>query len=247
MLTGNVVFANFHAARVFAQKMNEQRDLLTHPEQAVRAGQINAMGLIDEILHHVVAAYRRQVNPGVVRQALGWMYERLGERATDAALRNSLRSSRRWRSTAGRCRSTSTWTVRLAERRTVRSCSKSAHAVAGEREPGVCAVSGAVRDASLEARSAYPQIMSNLHDFFDTQPPFGPDSQNLIDVLRSPAMVAPDSLSAQLAYMRSRWVTLLGDFIVRLLGSLDMIAEEEKPVFFGQVRRWCPSSGASAR
>ena len=37
-LTGNLVFANFHAARVFAQKMNEQRDLVSFPEQAVKAG-----------------------------------------------------------------------------------------------------------------------------------------------------------------------------------------------------------------
>ena len=51
-LSGNVLFANFHGARVFAQKMNDRRDLVSFPEQAVKAGQINAMGLIDEILHH---------------------------------------------------------------------------------------------------------------------------------------------------------------------------------------------------
>ncbi len=52
---GNVIFANFHAARVFAQKMNAKRDLLRFPEQAVSASEINAMGLIDEILHLIVA------------------------------------------------------------------------------------------------------------------------------------------------------------------------------------------------
>ena len=51
-LSGNVIFANFYAARSFAQKMNNKRDLLRFPENAVRAGQINAMGLIDEILHY---------------------------------------------------------------------------------------------------------------------------------------------------------------------------------------------------
>ena len=35
-LTGNVIFANFHAARVFAQRMNERRDLVSFPEQAVK-------------------------------------------------------------------------------------------------------------------------------------------------------------------------------------------------------------------
>ena len=49
-LTGNVIFANFHAARVFAQKMNQKRNLVNFPEQAVRAAHVNAMGLVDEIL-----------------------------------------------------------------------------------------------------------------------------------------------------------------------------------------------------
>ena len=57
-LSGNVIFANFHATRMFAQRMNEKRDLVRFPEQAVKAGQINAMGLIDEIMHYVVGLYR---------------------------------------------------------------------------------------------------------------------------------------------------------------------------------------------
>src|SRR6188768_2248445 len=68
-LTGNVVFANFHAARLFAQKINERRDLINYPEQAARAGQINAMGLIDEVLHRVIATYREQQNPNVIGDA----------------------------------------------------------------------------------------------------------------------------------------------------------------------------------
>jgi hypothetical protein len=34
-LSGNVIFANFYAARSFAQKMNNKRDLLRFPENAV--------------------------------------------------------------------------------------------------------------------------------------------------------------------------------------------------------------------
>ena len=63
--TGNVVFADFRAAREFADRMNRQRDLEAHPEQAVKASEINAMGLIDEILHLVVRQYRWQINPDV--------------------------------------------------------------------------------------------------------------------------------------------------------------------------------------
>jgi hypothetical protein len=75
---GNVIFANFRAALVFAQKMNAKRDLVRFPEQAVKAGQINAMGLIDEILHYVVGQYRDQKNPEAMAEALGWLDAKLG-------------------------------------------------------------------------------------------------------------------------------------------------------------------------
>ena len=62
-LNGNVIFADFHAARVFSQKMNLKRDLVSFPEKAVKAGQINAMGLVDEILHYVIALYQEEKIP----------------------------------------------------------------------------------------------------------------------------------------------------------------------------------------
>ncbi|HEX9973158.1 MAG TPA: hypothetical protein VGD14_13890 [bacterium] len=72
-ISGNVIFANFHASRKFAQKMNDKRDLINFPEQTVRAGQINAMGLIDEILHYVVELYRQQAQPEIIKMALEWL------------------------------------------------------------------------------------------------------------------------------------------------------------------------------
>ena len=84
--TGNVIFANFHAARMFAQKMNKQRDLVNYPEKAVKAGHINAMGLIDEILHILVAQYQREKNPGAMDLALDWLENKIGSEALDASL-----------------------------------------------------------------------------------------------------------------------------------------------------------------
>ncbi len=67
---GTVVVANFRSARLFAQQMNEKRDLVRFPEQAVKASQINAMALIHEILHLMIVAYRQQRNPTVLTRAL---------------------------------------------------------------------------------------------------------------------------------------------------------------------------------
>ena len=70
-LRGGVIVANFHAARVFAQRLNARRDLARFPETAVRAGQINAMGLIDEVLHLVVERYRQEIEPALAGQRAG--------------------------------------------------------------------------------------------------------------------------------------------------------------------------------
>ena len=86
-MSGNVIFANFHAARLFANKMNERRDLVAFPEKAVRAGQINAMGLIDEILHLVIESYREQRKADVMEEALTWVYGTVGEDQVKETLR----------------------------------------------------------------------------------------------------------------------------------------------------------------
>ena len=46
-LSSNVIFANFHAARVFIEKINEKRDLVNFPERALKTGQLISMGLVD--------------------------------------------------------------------------------------------------------------------------------------------------------------------------------------------------------
>ena len=69
-LRGTVVIPNFRAARQFADQMNQRRDLVRYPEQAVKAGQINAMALIHEILHLMIVTYRQQTNPAALSDAL---------------------------------------------------------------------------------------------------------------------------------------------------------------------------------
>ncbi len=70
-LTGNVIFADFRAARDFAHRMNEARDLANHPDRAVSAGQLNALGLVDELTHLMVARYRARTNPQLLENASG--------------------------------------------------------------------------------------------------------------------------------------------------------------------------------
>jgi hypothetical protein len=88
-------------------------------------------------------------------------------------------------------------------------------------------------ETHLREETAYSKFIPLVHAFFETQPPFGPDNQNLVDMLRAPAINAPHSLDAQLEFIRNRWGFLLGKFLYRLLASLDLIKEESKAAFLG--------------
>lgn len=228
---GHVIFANFHAARLFAQKINAQRDLLRHPEQAVSAAQLNALGLLDEILHLLIDQYRRQ-HPQVMQRALQALDAQLG---TDAVDRTLLRFAQEFPPLA-------------VHRGAIAPAAYLHGATAGvpNREilleellmlwlanmnPAAEPMRELFDDEPLERHTAYQPVIAGLHTFFDAQPGFatGADaSESLIRVLRAPALASPHSLLGQLEYLRNRYGFILGDLLQRVLGSLDFIKEEEK-------------------
>ena len=225
--SGNVVFGNFLATRIFAQKMNEKRDLVRHPDQAVLPGHINAMGLIDEILHYVAALYREEYGSDLWGRALDFISLKIGPSETDDVL---ARFSHHFP------------TVDVyRDRRTEadwldgRTDGVSHREVAFEEILllGLSNANQAFRpyielfdDQAVRAESSYAAFVQAAHEFFDTVPPFGPDRQNLLDMLAAPAVAVPHSLAGQLQYMQERWGLLLGQFLLRLLGSLDFLKEE---------------------
>ena len=233
-LSGNVILADFYAARIFAQKMNEKRDLIRYPEGAIRAGQINAMGLIDEILHFVIEKYRQQINPIVMGEALDWLVQQVGEEALNTCIQNFAdqfpplavyrRDDDLQEYLEGSTGGVPNKQIVLEEMLML---------WLANMNPAFSPHLELFDDTDLEKNSAYLEIIASLKEFFETQPKFGPDNLNLIDLLRSPAIAVPHSLSGQLDYMRQSWGYLLGDYIFRLLSSLDFISEEDKAIFQG--------------
>ena len=232
-LSGNVVFANFHAARLFAQKMNDRRDLINLPESTVRAGEINALGLIDEISHFIFGLYRQQRNPDALAKALTYLDDALGSTNVDdvlqtftelfppvAVYRGELTVAAYLR---GETDGTPHRHVALEELLML---------WLANNNPAFEPFLELFDDNQLVHTTAYSQMLVHLDDFFDSQPPFGPQNQSIIELLQVPARRAPHNLQAQLDFVREFWGGMLGDYFSRLLGSLDLLAEETKP-FFG--------------
>jgi glycosidase len=231
---GNAILANFHAARVLAQTINSKLDLVNFPEQAIKSGQINELGLIDEILHHVVHLYKDNKNLKVLAQALAHLDRELGKDVIDnlllqftgefpplAVFNHEISAEKYLKGT----------TAGTPNRQT--TLEEMIMLWVTNQNPATLPYSELFNDSNLLKNTQYIHVVQILQNFFDFQPKFGPDQQNLLDMLRAPAIAVPYSLSGQLEFIRQRWSTLLGKYLYRLLSSLDFVREEEKLVFQG--------------
>src|SRR5689334_1351650 len=80
---GKAAIPSFHAARLFAQQVNQNRNLIASPESAVSAGQINAMALIHGISLYIFRLFCQQHGPDYLQQALTWLQGQSGAAAVN--------------------------------------------------------------------------------------------------------------------------------------------------------------------
>ena len=242
--TGNVILPDFRAARALARRINERFDAAILPERTIRAGRLNAMALIDEILHDVSRLFREKAEPNSLSKALANLEAKLGRKALDGLLLAFVERFPPLAVYEGKF-SPEAWLARSGDGLGESAPPNRELAVeelillrlANENpafEPfsflfdeKILAVPG-----SSEAE-VYEEAVGVLDSSFASMQKFGPEDQDLLTMLRCPAAVAPYSLPGQLDYIRSHWGLLLGDRLLRLLGSLDLIREEEKPRFPG--------------
>jgi len=204
--TGNVVFANMAACRQFAQRMNVVRDAAKHPESAVHAGQLFAMGLIDEASHVLMAQYRRQFDPEVMTAALDWLGTQVGTKELDRMLLTFVehfpgssvirgqQTPQQW--LAGATDGTSHRAAALEELLLLWTAN---------RNEAFRPFEELFEDKTLAEQTVYRQVTKQLPDYFATRPlvPMeGATAVSLLDLLRKPAIDSPGSLSDQLAMIR---------------------------------------------
>jgi len=215
-----------HKSRLIAQTISEARKKpptapAAAPLESVRAGDVNAIGLIHEVLHLIVGLYRQSVDPVALSRALAYLEQKLGGAALDGALDRFLDQfpprTPPEAAAAGR-------ESHLEELILLRLANDN---------PAFAPLVELFDDVELETETEYPRVIEALGEFFRLLPGFGPDGQDLLSLLESPMRASPRSLAGQLAYIRSRWGHLLGELLMRLLTGMDIIQEEEKLRFAG--------------
>ncbi len=231
-LEGNVILADFRAAHKVAAAINRVRRVAGEADRSVAASDISAAGLMHELMHALMAAYRRTVNNEVWGQALAELEIDVGVEEVEGVLETFVEAF-------------PTRAVREGEISALDYLEGSSD---GRRHreivleevlllwlananPALESLGDLFDDSELSRNTAYLELMNQLQTFFAGRPGLAQGKTSLINMLRGPALAHPHSLAKQLEHIRSSWGIWLQDLVLRLLGGLDFLAEEHRPVF----------------
>jgi glycosidase len=241
--TGNVILADMKNVRAFAEKLNALFDKRNEHEKRISAGQLNALGLIDEIFHYVCMLYRKDKAAAAFSGALDALDETYGKENINklllafmayfpptAVYQGSVSAEEYLNGTAF---DTGTKKTRTNREQTLEELILLHLA---NENPAFRKFSVLFNDSELSHDPIYEKSWADIQKFFKTLPAYGPFNHDLISLLREPVVFSPESLKGQLDYIRLHWSTMLGEWLKRLLAGIDTISEEEKAA-------WQPMTG----
>ena len=227
---GDITFPTLAASQRFAQLVNDRRAAGLDPGPQVQASHVNAMGLLHEVFHGLIASYRTSVNPGAFGKLRARLTEQLGATLDTTLLRfvetfpppvvyAGTLTPQKW--LEGSDQGTPRREVILEELILL---------WLGNQNPAYAPIRDLISDEPLRKDPGYLQIIQATGKHFETEPGFGPGGLSLLELLLSPIRHAPADLNAQLAFMRSSWGMLLEGHaeMLRLLLGLDFMTEESK-------------------
>ena len=232
-LHGTALFADLSAAQRAAYQMNQKRDVARFPELAVKASDLYAAGLLDELLHLVVQTYREQVSDALMGEALEKLSNELGQSALNETLTmfaTLFPATSVYRGEQTVAEYLSSETDDVPHKQVVLEELLLLY-LANENQ-ALGRFITLFDDRVLEENTVYLQVIAGLRNFF-AAPEHRWEGDSLFDTLRAPALASPSSLSGQLEYVRTRLRPLLGErvdtFFTRVLQGLDVLKEENKP------------------
>lgn len=242
--SGNVIIASVQGVRIFTEKLNKHFDSLGMSEKRVSAGQINAMGLIDEILHYVSMLYRRDELKSSFEGALSALDEKFGREKIDEMLKQFCEefpptTVYRGEVSVEEYLSLSAIDSGTGFDRTNREATFEELMMLhlANENPAFKPFTILFSDLQLRKNPIYMEAWEETEKYFKTQKKFGPFNNDFITFLREPMNFSPKSLRGQLQYILKHWMTLIGEWLKkRLLSSLDTLSEEEKAA-------WHPTTG----
>lgn len=229
-LHGDLIIADFPAARVLARKINDVRIEEGRENEQITPGLLNALGLIHEIYHLIIRNYETSKNPGVFRKIISNLTEKLSAAEFDKLVYRFVE----------RFPPPAVYQNRLSVSDYINADTegKSHREIVTEEllllhleniNPSVSLLKELFDEEPLIRSTAYSKFIDESEKFFDSEIPAGPEGGSLIKVLKKPIITNPYDIEGQIDYIKERWGVLLNDKVIeRLLKSRDLIREDIK-------------------
>ncbi len=241
--SGNAIFANFKAVQDFQIKLNALFRERGENDKQVSAGNLNAMGLIDEIFHYVCMLFRRDKAPKCFTNLLSDLDTYFGKQEIDRLLLQFMEIFPPVAVYQKKLTNEDYLFQSAYEKATNQQRSNREQVLEemimlhlANENPAFHPFQILFDDTVLSTNPNYMKVWNQIKAFFMTQPVFGPKNNNLIAMFKEPVIASPTSLKGQLDYIRTYWADLLGEWLKRLLEGIDTISEEEKAA-------WVPTNG----
>jgi glycosidase len=232
---GEIRVPDFRVLRLIVKRIYERHDTQAFAHRAIKAGQLNATGLLNEIFRCIIRVYCETQNPRAFRRGL----KHAGTQLPPGALRGTLerfvalfppRSVLRGAAAPRDFLKRETGGIPNPHLATAEILLLSL----ANSNPALASVLELFSDEELVRDTAYPDLSRAIESYFRSQPGFGREGKAVIDFLREPIASSPESLHGQLSYIRDHWREYLPDRLYyRLLTALDLLKEEEKAGWLG--------------
>ena len=234
--SGNVVFANMKNVRDFQFLFNNYIETQTKDNnKKVSAGQLNAMGLIDEILHYVCMLYRRNKVQTFMTDLLANLDKEFSKEKVDSLLLDFIKEFPpvevyKEKTTAKEFleRLSLDPGTNLQRSNREQSLEELILLHLANENPAFKPFSLLFDDSELAKNPLYNKTWAQIQKYSKSQPTFGPFDHDLINLLREPVLFSPEDLKGQLEYIQKHWSEFLGEWLKRILAGMDTIAEENK-------------------
>ena len=238
--SGNVVFGNVAASRKLAKQLNDLKGPDAPAAETMNAGALFAMGLIDELSHAMVARFREELDPPVLKEALRWF----AAQATPADLERLLTIFADKFPNVAVYRGEMTafeWVEKIHDGMPNREAALEELLLLwlANLNPAFRPFRELFDDTDLKQTTSYSEVTTKFGDFFATRPKISAKVGTLLDALRAPMLASPESLAGQLDYIREHWSPYLGEEIRRTLLAIDVLREEDIAIWM----RFHPPTG----
>ena len=217
-------------ARLLSRRINDVRKSFSPSQPAVGAGDVGAIGLIENIWRYLSESYRKHKNPFMLKQAGKSVRRTVSSRVYHKVLlkfAGDFPSREVYQRKIPPSVYLRSGTAGIPNREVV--CRELLMLYLSNRNPAFKHLVELFSDSNLKKETEYTRVIKLLREFFRSQPFFGPENLPLVDFLLAPVRAAPDSLAGQLDYINKHWSHLLPPGLKKqLLLSLDIIREEKK-------------------